>query len=739
MKRFTSLLVGISLIFNLSSRADEGMWLLSMLDQLNMGKMTELGLELSAEEIYSINNSSLKDAIVIFGGGCTGELVSDEGLLLTNHHCGYGRIQAHSSTEHNYLEDGFWAMTKEEELANPGLKVTFLVRLENVSDRINDSLTTEMTEDERNEQINNISAEIENEATEGNHYQAKVKSYFGGNNFYLLVYEIYKDVRLVGAPPSSIGKYGYDTDNWEWPRHTGDFSIFRVYMSPDGKPAEYSEDNVPYKPKHYLPVSVKGVKKGDFAMVLGYPGGTQRYMTSFGIDDILSIKHPIMIKVRGARQEILWKDMLADEKVMIQYASKYSGSSNYWKNSIGQKKGLEKLNVKAKKQETEKIFTDWVNADATRKDKYGEALNLIESSLKNSAEYNSASWYLMECILRGSEIISFAGKALTFSDKLEAGNADEIEKAVESLRNSGKSFFKNYNAPTDHKASKLMLNMFAQGVPAEYQPTFYYTIAKKYKGNIDEYVDRMFEKSIFADEDRFNAFLDNPKLKSLNKDIAFQSFLSTYMQYFELADLMAEYSGDLKKGRRLYIAGLREMDPDLVLYPDANFTMRLSYGTVDGYNARDAVYYDYYTTLEGVMEKEDPDNYEFIVDEKLKELYKKKDYGIYGENNTMPVCFLTNNDITGGNSGSPMINAKGELIGLAFDGNWEAMSGDIAFEPELQRTIGVDIRYVLFIIDKIGGATQLIEEMDLVTATKEKTERGQLNLNTQHTEVEIVN
>ena len=715
MKKLISLLIGFIFVFSLSTKADEGMWLLNMLETLNMGKMTEMGLELTAEEIYSINNSSLKDAIVIFGGGCTGEIVSDQGLLLTNHHCGYGQIQAHSSTEHNYLKDGFWAMSKEEELSNPGLGVIFLVRLEDVSDRINDSLNIEMSEEERDAKIEEISKKIETEATEENHYTARVQSYFGGNNFYLLVYETYNDVRLVGAPPSSIGKFGHDTDNWEWPRHTGDYSVFRVYMSPDGKPAEYSEENIPLKPKHFLPVSIKGVEKGDFAMILGYPGGTQRYMTSYGIDKELEITHPNRIKIRGARQEVIWKDMLADEKVMIQYASKYSRSSNYWKFSIGQKQGLEKLNVKGKKQEIENKFTSWVNADNTRKEKYGEALSLIEASIEDAKDYNNANQYIIECLIRGSEVIGFAIRTRQLYTQLEAEDQEGIEKAIEAQKRGAKRFYKNYNAPTDLQVNKVMLKMFAEDVPSQYQPEFFKTIFSKYKRNFSKYVDQMFAKSVFADEARFNAFLENPSLKILDKDLAYQAAISTYNKYLELMGKSAEDSDNLYKGRRLYIAGLREMDKEIVLYPDANFSMRLSYGSVSGYNPKDAVYYNYFTSLEGIMEKEDPDNFEFIVDEKLKEAYKTKDYGIYGKNGKMHVCFLTNNDITGGNSGSPVINAKGELIGLAFDGNWEAMSGDIAFEPELQRTISVDIRYVLFVMDKLYGAGHLVEEMDIRT------------------------
>ncbi len=714
MKKITLFTISFLFVFNFALKADEGMWLLPLLEKLNVGKMTEMGLELTADEIYSVNHSSLKDAIVIFGGGCTGEIVSDQGLLLTNHHCGYGSIQKHSSTEHNYLDNGFWAKSKEEELTNPGLNVVFLVRIEDVSDKINSELNDKMSEEDRSAKVREISNGIEEEATKGNHYTARVQSFFAGNNYYLLVYETYKDVRLVGTPPNSIGKFGGDTDNWEWPRHTGDFSVFRVYMSPDGKPAKYAPENIPLKPKHYLPVSVKGVQKDNFAMVLGYPGGTQRYMTSYGVDEVLTITHPNRIKIRGARQKIMLEDMLASEKVKIQYASKYSGSSNYWKFSIGQSAGLKKLHVKEKKEAIESEFTSWINENAARKEKYGDALNLIKTSIEGRKDYTNANQYIIECLLRGSEIIGFAMRASGLEKALESNDADKIQSSVESLRKSSKSFYKDYNAPTDQRIMKELLKMFAEDVPLEYQPDIFNTIRKKYKGDYNKFVDKMFEKSVFTDETRFNAFLDNPSLKTLNKDLAFETSTSVLNMYRDLSIKSKEFNEDLSKGRRLFLAGLREMDPNLVKYPDANFTMRLSYGVVNGYDPRDAVHYKYYTTLKGVMEKEDPDNFEFVVEDKLKELYGTHDFGRYGNGKQMPVCFLTNNDITGGNSGSPVINGKGELIGLAFDGNWEAMSGDVAFEPLLQRTIVVDVRYVLFIMDKYAGARNLIDEMTIM-------------------------
>ncbi|MEE4214070.1 MAG: S46 family peptidase [Bacteroidales bacterium] len=714
MKRLVSILIALIFSLNMSLRADEGMWLLPLLEQLNMGKMTELGLELSAEEIYSLNRSSVKDAIVIFGGGCTAEIVSSQGLLLTNHHCGYGTIQSHSTVENDYLKDGFWAMSMDEELPNPGLSVTFLVRLEDVSDRVLKDVTADMTEKERADAINMVRQAIAAEASEGNHYRATVSSFFGGNNYYLLVYEIFNDVRLVGAPPSSIGKYGHDSDNWEWPRHTGDFSVFRVYMGPDGKPAEYSEENVPLKPKHHLPVSVKGVDENDFAMILGYPGGTQRYMTSYGVDEVLSITHPNRIKIRGIRQEILMEDMMADPKVNIQYASKYSGSSNYWKFSIGQKQGLERLNVKGKKQKLEERFTEWVDKNRKREDKYGDALELIRTSIKGRADYNNAQQYLSECLLRGTELPSMATSAQGLITALASDDEESINQAVSRLKRRAEGFYKNYNPPTDRKATKAMIRVFKEDIDPIYWPEFVKQIDENFAGDVDRYVDHMFDNSIFTTEEKLMSFLATLDAEKLESDPALKAGMDVMMVYRDLMQKSGEFDTNLEKGRRLYIAGLREMDPEVVPYPDANFTMRLTYGSVLPYQPKDAVIYKHYTTLEGVMEKYIPGDYEYDLPERLIELYEQKNFGRYADPaGHMPVCFLTNNDITGGNSGSPVLNGKGELIGLAFDGNWEAMSGDVAFEPDLQRCINVDIRYVLWIMDVYAGAGHLVEEMDI--------------------------
>ncbi len=715
MKKLFAVLLILILSFGFKAKADEGMWLLPLIEKLNIGKMTELGLKLSAEDIYSLNKASLKDAIVIFGGGCTAEIVSPQGLILTNHHCGYGSIQAHSSVEHDYLQDGFWAKTKEEELTNPNLSVTFLIRIEDVTDRVLGNVKPGMSETERTTAVNDARQSIEKKASEGNNYRAQVGSFYGGNYFYLLVYERYNDVRLVGAPPSSIGKFGSDTDNWEWPRHTGDFSVFRVYSGPDGKPAPYSKENIPLKPKHYLPVSIKDLNKGDFAMILGYPGRTSRYMTSFEINEQLQIVHPDRIKIRGIKQDIWMKDMLADQKVNIQYASKYFGSSNYWKYSIGQKGGLERLNVKAKKEEIENQFNKWVVASADRKAKYGDALNMIKTAIEGRAEYYNALQYLNECI-QGCELFSMNRGVTTLITALKSGDKQKIADAVEQAKTNSGNFYKDYNPPTDNKSMKAMLKLYRADVPAKFHPDFYVNVVdKKYKGNIDKFVDDMFVKSVLSSESKFMAFLNKPVLKTLENDPAYLTSSSIFKTASEISKGSSQFDAGLTTGRRLWIAALMEMAPEKTQYPDANSTMRLSYGTIQDYDPRDAVTNKYYTTLQGVIDKYKPGDYEFDLPQRLIDLNKKKEYGRYGSSKGyMPVCFLTTNDITGGNSGSPVMNGNGELIGLAFDGNWESMSGDIAYEPELQRTIVVDIRYVLWVMDIYAGAKNLVDEMTIV-------------------------
>jgi hypothetical protein len=714
MRKFLSILIILVTFSGLRARADEGMWLLPLLEKLNIGTMTEMGLKLTAEDIYSLNQASLKDAVVIFGRGCTAEIVSPEGLLLTNHHCGYGQIQNHSTVEHDYLSNGFWAMSKEEELPNPGLSVTFLIRIEDVTGRVLGKLDDSMTESERRDAIRDESSVITAEATEGTDYNARVTPFYSGNQYFLLVYENYNDVRLVGTPPNSIGKFGHDTDNWMWPRHTGDFSVFRVYMSPDGKPAPYSEENVPLKPKRYLPISIKDLHKDDFTMVMGYPGGTTRYMTSYEVGETMNITNANRIKIRGVKQEIWMKDMQADPKVNIQYASKYSGSSNYWKFSIGQNEGLVRLHTAEKKAAFEAEFTKWVNADPERIDKYGNALPLIENAVKNRAEEYNALQYLTEVFRSSTEMINQAGQVTMLEEVLAEKDSERLDRAKDRLVRYVESFYDNYNYPTDRKTTKAMLKLYKNDIDPKYWPDFYTIIDKKFKGDIDAFVDNMFVKSIFTSSDRFREFIEAPSLKVLTKDPAYIVAKSVNSVRSALQDDLESYNEDLEKGQRLYMAGVMEYVPEKTEYPDANFTMRLTYGTVQDYYPRDAVHYNWYTTLDGVVEKYVPGDYEFDLPQRLIDLNEKKEYGRYAaDEGYMPVCFITNNDITGGNSGSPVINGEGELIGLAFDGNWEAMTGDIAFEPELQRCICVDIRYVLWIMDIYSGAGHLLKEMDI--------------------------
>lgn len=716
MKKMRIWALGVLLLLNTGIKADEGMWLLPLIEKLNADTMHAMGLKLTAEEIYSINNSSLKDAIVIFGGGCTGEIVSENGLLLTNHHCGYDAIQNHSTTEHNYLADGFWAGRYEEELPNPQLTATFLVRIEDVTERVLSGIADTLPENMRVHHTTMRMDSIASAAVTGTHYEARVRPFFGGNNYYLLVYEIFNDVRLVGTPPSSIGKFGYDTDNWVWPRHTGDFSVFRVYSSPDGKPATYSKDNIPLKPRHFLPVSLKERKLDDFTMVMGYPGRTNRYMTSWEIMELMSVTNKNRIEIRGRKQEILQRDMRADEKVNIQYASKFATSSNYWKYSIGQNLGLKRLGIMTKKQQEEQEFTNWVNADTFRKQRYGDALNLIREAVEKRSPYTHVIQYVNECFLSGSEIIGFAYRSYGLYNALKNDplNRELADSLAAILKARWDEFYKEYNVATDMKVVPEMLKLYRDQVPAEYHPGFYSLIKTKYKDDIAAFTRDLFSRTIFADPKKFESFIRKPSLKILDNDPALKTAFSVIDVYRNVYYAEAAYDAIYDRGHRLYIAGLKEMHANRNFYPDANSTMRLTYGKVRDYVARDAVHYDYYTTLRGIMEKEDPGNWEFVVPEKLKELYREKDYGPYGANGDMPVCFITDNDITGGNSGSPVIDGEGNLIGLAFDGNWEAMSGDIVFEPELQRCICVDIRHVLFIMDKFAGAANLVNEMKVI-------------------------
>ncbi len=709
-------ITAIIIITGQQARADEGVWLPLLVERLNYVDMQKMGLKLTADEIYSINHSSIKDAIVSLNNGyCSGEMISGEGLMLTNHHCAYTYIQNHSTVDKDYLTTGFWATEKIEELRNDKLSAAFLISIEDVSGKILPYLNDKMSETERNSAIDSISSLLEKAATKGTNYTAKVSSFFEGNEFYLFITEVYKDVRLVGAPPSSIGKFGSDADNWMWPRETGDFALLRVYMSPTGEPAEYSKKNIPYKPKYHLPISLKGIKKDDFAMVLGFPGTTDRFMTSFGVKLALDELNPSLVKIREKKLSLMKEDMNSSDAIRIQYASKYAVSSNYYKYYIGQSENLNKLKIYDKKVQIEKDFTTWVNADATRKAKYGTALSEIEKAYANVKKYTKAYIYFKEAILRGPELISYANTFEELHKQLKL-NVDEeaVNKLTQTLTYSAKQYFKNYNLETDKKILIALLEMFFEDVDKEFHPDIYNsTIVKKYKSDVKLFTEDIFAKSFFASKDKILEFLMKPDYKKLDKDLGYMTMISFYNKYKDIADLYNNAKLELIKGNRLFVAGIMEMDNTKKYYPNANSTMRLTYGKVTDYSPSATTSYTYFTTLDDMMKKEDSKNPDFEVPSKLKLLYESKDYGKYATNGKMIVNFITNNDVTGGVSGAPVINGEGELIGLVFDINWEATSVPILFDPNLQRTINVDIKYVLFIIDKYAGASNIIKELTI--------------------------
>jgi hypothetical protein len=721
MKKILYSLLAIVMLLP-SAKADEGMWLPMLIKRLNYTDMQAKGLQLSAEEIYSVNNSSLKDAIVSLGGFCTAEVISKKGLLLTNHHCAYSSIQTHSTVENDYLTDGFWARSLAEEKPNEGLYARFLVRMEDVTNQIVSQLTADMTEEQREAKIKELIKGIQDKAVEGTSYKAQVKDFFHGNEFYMFIYNDYTDVRLVGAPPSSVGKYGGDTDNWMWPRHTGDFSLMRVYADAENNPSDYSESNVPLNPKHSLPISISGINQGDFAMVMGYPGSTDRFLTSFGVKEELDLHQPTVVDIRDVKLEVMRKYMEADPAVRIKYASKYAQVANYWKYYIGQQKQLKRNKIYEKKKELESAFLNWVAQSKDREVKYGEALKLIEDNTAIKSKSVIGNTYLLEAGLTGSDLILFAFRSER-QIKAGLGDAATMEKIKPGLLATSKKHFEGNHTALEKNIMVEMLKLYKQNVLAEQLPSFFTLIDSKYKGDIEKFVNKLYESSIYASEAEFEAFMNKPSEKVLSKDLGSIVANELISMYFSSQGTNAASSAQLEKGNRLFVDGLRKMNASKKYYPDANSTMRVTYGTVGDYSARDAVKYDFYTTLTGVIEKMDNSNPEFVVPNKLEALYKAKDYGQYAnDKGELVVNFITNTDITGGNSGSPVINGKGELIGCAFDGNWEAMSGDIAFESEVQRTICVDARYILFTIDKYAGAQNIIDELDLVTSDTVKEE-----------------
>ena len=697
---------------NPKANPDEGMWLPMFFKQLNHSDMQKMGLRLSAEELYSINNSSLKDAIVQMGDFCTGEIVSDKGLMFTNHHCGYDAIVSQSTVEHDYLNNGFVSQSFEEELPIPGLYVSFLVRMADVTkDVLAENINT--PENATEEQIQKNIADLIFKYSEEGKYKVEIKPFFEGLEYYMFIYEVFNDVRLVFAPPASIGKYGGDTDNWMWPRHTGDFSVFRVYADKNNQPAEYSKDNVPYKPKHFLPISIKGVEKGDFTMIWGYPGSTERYMTSYEVSNTINISDPAVIKAGEALLPVMKKMMDTDNAINLKYASDYASYMNLWKNKKGELRGLKRLDVYGKKKAIEDRLVEWIAKDADRQARYGNVISDLESASKVIAAEpaNQYSWY-GNLGLMCSKTALTAFRSSMYAGMLESGQVPEenIPLLVGALIGEIEDLYATTDLATEKEMFKAFANLLLT-IPSLQEAE----ILKEYKENPDKFTDKAFEKSVLTNRKAFEKFAKKPNFKAFQKDKIGQVAMLAYALIAETSHEFEEANVKFAQAKMLFVEALRKMDNTLVQYPDANFTMRMTYGQVLDYYPADAVHYDYVTTMEGLMEKEDATNPEFIVPAKLKELYEAKDYGQYADKDgKLIVCFLSNNDITGGNSGSPILNAEGHLIGLAFDGNWEAMSGDIAFEPELQRTINVDARYVLFVMDKFAGAKRLIDELTIV-------------------------
>ena len=718
MKKFLCTLSALLLI-TAGAWADEGMWLLPLIQKMNGKAMKDLGCRLTPEEIYSINNNSLKDAIVQFGGGCTGEIISDKGLLVTNHHCGYSSIQGLSTPEHNYLEDGYWAMTGKDELPVEGLTVKFLQNMTDVTAVLEKAREAAMKEYRDSANVKTLAENAVKAAREGliktaeadyPNCDVRITGFYNENVYYLIVYKIYRDVRFVGAPPASVGKFGGETDNWMWPRHTGDFSMFRVYAGKDNEPADYSEDNVPYVPKQSLKISLRGINEGDYSMVMGYPGRTQRFQTASQLKQMLA-RQDIRVAARTLRQSVMKEGMEADPAVRLQYANKYASSANGWKKWIGQKQAFAKLNIIGREEAKEEAFSRWASSSKKRTEAYGDALGMISEAVDSTNESTMALYLLIEAPFNvGAPEVGMSWM-MAYTGVLSKTPADTAA-ALEAGREATLAAFKDYNEPLERKIAVAMLDFYRKNAkPENYLNFAGFDFATM---DIQEYVDWLFDNSIFSSLEKFNAAGDIT-VGTVAADPAYAYYNALMDVYMKVLPAQRKWSPQLAEGSRKFAAGLLEWEKGKPSYPDANSTMRLSYGTVKAYSPADGILYRYYTTLNGVMEKEDPENYEFKVPAKLKELYNARDFGQYaGPDGMVPTCFLTTNDITGGNSGSPVLDADGYLIGLAFDGNWESMSSDVMFEPDLQRCICVDIRYVLFLMDKLGGAGHLLKEMNIV-------------------------
>ena len=720
MKKFKVLVLALLCAAFSPVKADEGMWLLQLMQEQNLAdRMKAQGLKMDIADIYNPNQVALKDAIGIFGRGCTGEIISPNGLILTNHHCGYGAIQQHSSVEHDYLTDGFWAKSFKEELPTPGLTFKFVERIVDVTDKVNEDIKkgkVEETESFGSEYLKKLAAkELKNsDLKKAPGISTLALPFYEGNRFYLFFIKTYTDVRMVAAPPSSIGKFGGETDNWMWPRHTCDFSMFRIYADKEGNPADYNENNVPLKVKKHLSISLKGLQEGDYAMIMGFPGSTSRYLTESEVKLRMTATNTPRIEVREARQAVLKNEMAASDKVRIQYAAKYAQSSNYWKNSIGMNKAIVDNKVLETKAAQEDRFANF--STSKRNAQYKGVVAKIDEYVANIAPIMTQATYFNEVFRSG---IEFEAPYRTFSDlkvAVSKNKKKDIAKAIETLKKEFAAVHnKDYDHEVDRKVAQVLMPLYAEKVAADKLPAFYNTIKEKFNGNYNAYIKALYEESIFANEANFNKFISNPTAEAIQNDLMVQYSAAKAAARKVLGEAINVASKDINLLHKTYVRGLCEMYAPTPMAPDANFTIRLTYGNVKSYDPKDGVHYKYYTTLKGVMEKEDPTNPEFVVPAKLKELYQAKDYGRYAlPNGEMPTCFLTTNDITGGNSGSPVMNGNGELIGAAFDGNWESLSGDINFDNNLQRCIAVDIRYVLFIVEKLGGCKNLIDEMTIV-------------------------
>ena len=698
------------LLLALAGHADEGMWMLGNLNRQTRKAMKELGLEMPASRLYNPRKPSLKDAVVSFGGFCSGVVVSEDGLVLTNHHCGFSSVQQHSSVEHDYLKDGFVARNRSEELPNPELYVRFLLRTEDVTKRVLKHVTPRMTEAERSSVVDSMMLAIGAEVSAADStLVGVVDAYYGGNEFWLSVYRDFNDVRLVFAPPSSIGKFGWDNDNWMWPRHTGDFCVFRIYADKNNRPADYSPDNVPYHPSYVAPISLDGYREGSFCMTLGYPGSTERYLSSYGIEEMTQTANQAQIDVRGIKQAIWKREMDRNDSIRIKYASKYDESSNYWKNSIGMNRAVRKLKVLEKKRAMEQELRRWIQQTPDERADLLQLFTDLELAYKNRREVNRAQSYFVEAFLNGPELVQQALTILNFDFE---GEHDVVVANLKKIVET----YKNLDVDIDKEVFTAMLKEYRSQVDSAYLPEVYHTIATQYGGDDRAFVDLLYAHTQLATPRGLKRFLERDTTYQLLDDPAISLGIDLITKAFELNMQMQEPSVQIDRGERLLNAAIRRFYASRNFYPDANFSMRLSFGTVCGYDPFDGAHYDYYTTTRGVLEKvrAHEGDVDFEVQPEFLSLLSSGDFGRYAdENGEMKVCFISNNDITGGNSGSAMFNARGELLGLAFDGNWEAMSSDILYEPDMQRCIGVDIRYVLFVIEKYGKASELIRELKI--------------------------